>query len=206
LPTSRRRAYTGPNTAGQSINSRDDKQNTTTQEEIRAMKKFVLGALYALCIVSFPAAAQGTLNSYQTVDIKAPIWDVWDAVKDFDGLHTWHPMFSDDELKSGANDEIGAVRTMTVRDGPSFDEELLSFDPVDRKFSYRVIDPAPLPIADYVSTFQVVEGRRGYATILWRSSYRNNSEGKMKDEEVIAFIDGAYRSGLDNLKATLEAR
>jgi len=40
------------------------------------MMKFVLGALYALCIVSFPAAAQGTLNSYQTVDIKAPIWTV----------------------------------------------------------------------------------------------------------------------------------
>ena len=170
------------------------------------MKKFVLGALYAFCIVSFPAAAQGTLNSYQTVDIKAPIWDVWDAVKDFDGLHTWHPMFSDDELKSGANDEVGAVRTMTVRDGPSFDEELLSFDPVDRKFSYRVIDPNPLPIADYVSTFHVTEGRRGYTTILWRANYRTNSDGKMKDEEVIAFIDGAYRAGLDSLKATLEAR
>jgi polyketide cyclase/dehydrase/lipid transport protein len=170
------------------------------------MKKFVLGALYALCIVSFPAAAQGTLNSYQTVDIKSPIWTVWDAVKDFDGLHTWHPMFSDDQLQSGANDEIGAVRTLTVKDGPSFDEELLSFDPMDRKFSYRVKEPSPLPISDYVSTFQVVEGRRGYTTILWRSSYRNNTEGKMKDEEVIGFIDGAYRAGLDNLKATLEAR
>ena len=170
------------------------------------MKKFVLGALYALCIVSLPVAAQGTLNSYQTVDIKAPIWTVWDAVKDFDGLHTWHPMFSDDELKSGANEEIGSVRTMTVKDGPSFDEELLSFDPVDRKFSYRVIDPAPLPIANYVSTFQVVEGRRGYTTILWRSSYSNNSDGKMKDEEVIGFIDGAYRAGLDHLKITLEER
>jgi len=170
------------------------------------MMKFVLGALYALCIVSFPAAAQGTLNSYQTVDIKAPIWTVWDAVKDFDGLHTWHPMFADDELKSGANDEVGAVRTLTVKDGPSFDEELLSFDPADRKFSYRVKEPSPLPISDYVSTFQVVEGRRGYTTILWRSSFRNNTDGKMKDEEVIAFIDGAYRAGLDNLKATLEGR
>jgi mxaD protein len=170
------------------------------------MKKFVLGALYALCIVSFPAAAPGTLNSFQTVDIKAPIWTVWDAVKEFDGVHTWHPMFANDELKSGANDEIGAVRTLTVKDGPSFDEELLSFDALEKKFSYRVIDPAPLPIADYLSTFEVVEGRRGYTTILWRSSYRNNSDGKMKDDEVIAFIDGAYRAGLDSLKAALETR
>jgi len=115
-------------------------------------------------MVSFPAAAQGTLNSYQTVDIKAPIWTVWDAVKDFDGLHTWHPMFSDDELKSGANDEIGAVRTLTVKDGPSFDEELLSFDPVDRKFSYRVKE-RHLADFHYLSTFQLVEGRRGHTTI-----------------------------------------
>ena len=170
------------------------------------MKKFVLWALYALCTASFPATAQGILNSHQAVDIRASIWTVWDAVKDFDGLHKWHPMFSDDVIKSGANEDIGSVRTITVKDGPSFDEELLSFDPVDRKFSYRVIDPAPLPLADYVSTFQVVEGKRGYTTILWRSSFRNNSDGKMKDEEVIGFIDGAYRAGLDNLKSMLEIR
>jgi mxaD protein len=155
--------------------------------------------------VSFPAAAQGLLNSHQSVEIKASIWRVWDAVKDFDGLHKWHPMFADDVLKSGANDEVGSVRTLTVKEGPSFDEELLSFDALEKKFSYRVIDPAPLPLADYVSTFEVVESRRGYTTILWRSSFRNNSDGKMKDDEVIGFIDGAYRAGLDNLKAMFES-
>jgi hypothetical protein len=170
------------------------------------MKKFVFCALYLLCMVSFQAMAQGILNSHQSVDIRASIWTVWDAVKDFDGVPKWHPMFSDDVIKSGANDEIGSVRTLTVKDGPSFDEELLSFDALERKFSYRVIDPAPVPVSDYVSTFQVVEGKRGYTTIVWRSSYRNNSDGKMKDEEVIAFIDGAYRAGLDNLKDMLEIR
>jgi mxaD protein len=157
-------------------------------------------------MVSFPVAAQGLLNSHQSVDVKASIWKVWDAVKDFDSLNKWHPMFSDDMIKSGANGEIGSVRTMTVKDGPSFDEELLSFDALEKKFSYRVIDPAPLPISDYVSTIEVVEGKRGYATILWRSSFRNNTEGKMKDEEVIGFIDGAYRAGLDNLKTMLESQ
>ncbi len=170
------------------------------------MKKFVMGALCALCMVSLPAAAQGLLNSFQSVDIKASIWKVWDAVKDYDGLNKWHPMFSDDVIKSGANDEVGSVRTITVKDGPSFDEELLFFDALERKFSYRVIDPAPLPLSNYVSTFEVVEGKRGYTTILWRSSFRNNSDGKMKDEEVIAFIDGAYRAGLDNLKTMLETQ
>ena len=169
------------------------------------MKKLVMWALCTLCMVSFPAAAQSLLNSHQSVDIKASIWKVWDAVKDFDGLNKWHPMFSDDVLKSGANDVVGSVRTITVKDGPSFDEELLSFDALEKKFSYKVIDPAPLPLSDYVSTFQVIEGRRGYTMIQWRSSFRNNSDGKMKDEEVIGFIDGAYRAGLDNLKTMLES-
>ena len=168
------------------------------------MKKLAMWALFALCAVSVPAGAQSLLNSHQSVEIKASIWKVWDAVKDFDGLHKWHPMFSDDELKSGANGEIGSVRTMTVKDGPSFDEELLAYDALEKKFTYKVIDPAPLPISDYVSTMEVIESRRGYTMILWRSAFHNNSEGKMKDEEVIAFIDGAYRAGLDNLKSMFE--
>jgi len=171
-----------------------------------AMKKILVSALYLLCMASVPASAQSLLNSHESIDIKASIWKVWDAVKDFDGLANWHPMFSDDEIKSGENNEVGAIRTMTVKDGPSFDEELLSYDALDKKFSYRVIDPVPLPIANYVSTFQVIEGRRGYTTILWNSAYRNNSEGKMKDEEVIGFINNAYRVGLDNLKTMLETQ
>lgn len=169
------------------------------------MKKIMQCALYVLCLVSLSATAQGLLNSHQSIEIKASIWKVWDATKNFDGLNTWHPMFSDDVIKSGGDNEVGTIRTMTVKDGPSFDEELLSFDALDKKFSYRVIDPVPLPISDYVSTFQVVEGRRGYTTILWNSAYRNNSDGKMKDEEVIGFINNAYRVGLENLKSMLEA-
>jgi mxaD protein len=175
------------------------------REEIAIMKKLMVLAFCISCLVSLPATAEGLLNSFQSVEIKSSIWKVWDAVKDFDGLNKWHPMFSDDVLKSGSNDEVGSVRTITVKDGPSFDEELLSFDALEKKFSYRVIDPSPLPLSDYVSTFQVIEGRRGYTMIQWRSSFRNNSDGKMKDEEVIGFIDGAYRAGLDNLKIVLES-
>jgi mxaD protein len=162
--------------------------------------------LCIVCLSSLPAAAQGLLNSHESIEIKASIWEVWDAVKDFDGLDKWHPMFSSDVIKSGGNNEVGTVRTMTVKDGPSFDEELLSFDALDKKFSYRLIDPVPLPVSSYVGTFQVIEGRRGYTVILWNSAYRNNSDGKMKDEEVIAFINGALRVGLENLKTTLEAK
>jgi hypothetical protein len=170
------------------------------------MKKVILGAVCLLFTMSLPAGAQGTLNSHESIEIKASVWKVWDAVKDFDGLSTWHPMFSGSEIKSGENGEVGAVRTMTVKDGPSFDEELLSYDALDKKFGYRIIDPAPLPVSSYEATFQVTESRRGYSLIQWNSSYQNSTEGKMKDEEVIAFINNAFRVGLENVKAMLETQ
>ena len=170
------------------------------------MKKIILGALCALFAWSVSAAAQGILNSHESIEIDAPVARVWEAVKDFDGLDKWHPMFSSDVIKSGGNNEVGTVRTMTVKDGPSFDEELLSFDAPARKFSYRLIDPVPLPVSGYSGTLHVIEGRRGHAVVQWYSAYRNNSGGKMKDEEVIAFINGAFRAGLENLKTMLEGK
>ncbi|MEO8158086.1 MAG: SRPBCC family protein [Betaproteobacteria bacterium] len=171
------------------------------------MNKSMLGAaLWVACAMSLPAAAEGVLNAHESIEIRASIWKVWDAVKDFDGLDKWHPMFSSDEIKSGGDNEPGTVRTMTVKDGPSFDEELLSFDALDKKFTYRVIDPVPLPIAGYQASFHVTESRRGYTLISWSGSFRNNSDGKMQDEEVIGFINNAYRVGLENLKGMLETK
>lgn len=166
----------------------------------------MLGALCFLCATSLPVAAQGILNTHESIGIEAPAAKVWDAVKDFDGLHNWHPMFSGTAIKSGGNNEAGTIRTMTVKDGPSFDEELLSFDAANRKFSYRLIDPVPLPISNYTATFEVVEGGRGATLILWNSAYRNNSDGKMKDEEVMTFIGQALRVGLENVKSMLETK
>ena len=166
-------------------------------------KAVLLTAL--LCGLAQPAYAQVVLNSHDSITINAPVEKVWNAVKDFDGLATWHPMFSAGVIKSGANNQPGSVRTMTVKDGPSFDEELLAYDEANRKFSYRLIDPVPLPVAEYTGTFQVVEVKRGTTAILWYSRYVNNSDGKMKDEEVIRFINGAFRVGLENVKVVLEA-
>ena len=44
-----------------------------------SFRKFLTATLAAFCFTGLPAAAQGILNSYQTVEIKASIWDVWDA-------------------------------------------------------------------------------------------------------------------------------
>ena len=168
------------------------------------MKKLITLALASFAVLSFTAHADGRLNSYHSIKIDAAASNVWDIVKDFSGIHNWHPMFSGDVIKSGANNQIGAIRTLTFVDGPSFDEVLVVWDDYERHFTYEVIDPAPLPVKSYRSTMKVIQLEPGVANITWSSSYENNSGGEMADEDLIAFLNGAYQAGFDALKADLE--
>lgn len=170
---------------------------------MKTLLNFVLASFAALSIT---AHAEGKLNAYYSVNINANASDVWDAVKDFDGLENWHHMFSDDVIKSGTNNVVGAVRTLTIQDGPSFDEELLSWDATTRTFSYRVIDPSALPLKNYVSTMTVMQLSPGVSTVTWRSTFENASNGDMPDEDVLGLINGAYQMGLDSLRLDLAVR
>ena len=168
------------------------------------MKKLLKLVLASCAALSFSAHADGMLNSYVSVNIDANASQVWDIVKAFDGLDTWHPVFSGADIKSGTNNVVGAVRTLTIKDGPSFDEELLAFDDMGRTFSYAVIDPAPLPVKGYSSTMTVIQLSPGVSNVTWISSYENNSNGEMSDDEVIAFINGVYKAGLDVVSTMVE--
>lgn len=168
------------------------------------MKTLLKLALASFAMLSFTAHADGKLNSYFSLNIDAPASHVWDVVKDFGGLNNWHPMFSGDVIKSGTNNQIGAVRTLTIQDGPSFDEQLMVWDDHERHYTYRVIDPNPLPIKNYSSTMRVMQLSPGVTNVTWTSTYENNSGGEMPDVELIALINGAYAAGLDALKFEME--
>jgi hypothetical protein len=168
------------------------------------MKTLLKLALASFAMLSFTVHADGKLNSYFSLNIDAPASNVWDVVKDFGGLNNWHPMFSGDVIKSGTNNQIGAVRTLTIQDGPSFDEQLMVWDDHERHYTYRVIDPNPLPIKNYSSTMRVMQLSPGVTNVTWTSTYENNSGGEMPDVELIALINGAYAAGLDALKFEME--
>ncbi|MGD2140115.1 MAG: SRPBCC family protein [Burkholderiales bacterium] len=156
------------------------------------MKKLLNLALASFAAISFSAHAEGILNSYVSININAPASNFWDVVKDFDGLENWCPPFSGADIKSGTNNEVGAIRTLTIKDGPSFDERLLAWDPMQRSFTYMVIDPAPLPVKEYEATLTVIQLSPGLSNATWSSAYQNNSNGDMTDDEVIEFINGVY--------------
>lgn len=168
------------------------------------MKKSLLAMLFIGLCAPLLALAQSTLNAYQIVEIQADARKVWDIAKNWDNLHGWHPVFANDELTGGSNNTVGATRRLTIKDGPSFDEELLAFDDEDMKLTYRIIGENPLPITDYESTLTVVELATGRSLVVWRGAFASKPE--QKDDDNLNLINGVYDAGLDNLKSMVEGQ
>ena len=150
------------------------------------------------------SAPPQTLHVVESVEVKAPVDKVWDAIKDFDGLNKWHPGFSADELVSGANGKAGAVRKLTVKDGPSFTEKLLSYDDAHHSYHYMIVE-SPLPIAHYSSTISVRAGGAGMTKVVWSGRFKrkntsDNPPEAESDAGATKLVKGVYRGGLDNLK------
>ncbi|HEY6483645.1 MAG TPA: SRPBCC family protein [Steroidobacteraceae bacterium] len=172
------------------------------------MKKAVLGTLLAL-IATWPAlgAPPKLLHVTQSVDIAAPVERVWDTVKSFDSLDKWHPGFSKDTLVKGTNDKPGAVRSLTIKDGPSFTEELLAFSDKSHSFRYRIVE-SPLPIKGYVSRLSVSPGPNGGSRVTWSGTFRRKNAAEHPPENesdagVTKLVTGVYDGGLKNLQKML---
>lgn len=177
--------------------------------EDNSMKNTTL-VLAILCLIG-SALAQAeppkTLKVVKSVEIAAPVEKVWALVKDFDSLNKWHPAFTRDEIVKGTNNQPGAVRSLSVKDGPTFTEELLAFDDKTHSYRYRIIE-SPLPITDYVSHLSVHPGRNGGSRVTWSGTFkrRNASDSPPEAESdagVVKFVSGVYDGGLGNLKKML---
>lgn len=166
------------------------------------------GLLAACVLATASAAPPKTLHVSETVEVKAPPDKVWATVKNFDSLNKWHPGFSNDQLVSGSNNTVGAVRKLTIKDGPVITEKLLAFDDASRSFRYMIVD-SPLPVAHYVSTVAVRAGADGMTKVTWRGTFKrkntaDNPPEAESDAGVTKLLQGVYRGGLDNLKKMLE--
>lgn len=146
-------------------------------------------------------AAHG-LTSNKSIEVNAPPTAVWNIVKDFDGLNKWHPAFSNDVLQKGANGQVGAVRAITLKDGPTFTEELTAYNDANRTYSYKIVE-SPLPIDQYQSTMTVQPKGNG-SLVKWSGNFITKAGSGKTDADAQGLIDGAYQAGLDNIKKMAE--
>ena len=172
----------------------------------RAFAVAALAAIVTPCLVF--AAPPKQLKVVETVTIKAPADKVWATVKDFDSLNKWHPALAKDEIISGTNNKPGAVRALSIKDGPVIKEKLLAFSEHNQSFTYKFTD-TPFPIKDYVSTLHVKAEKGGTTLVKWSSTFKRknpaaNPPDAENDDAGVKLITGIYKGGLDNLKKMLE--
>jgi Polyketide cyclase / dehydrase and lipid transport len=171
------------------------------------MKQLFATAFVALALAgcsSMEHKSMAGLTSNKSVEINAAPAAVWNIVKGFDGLNKWHPAFSGDVLKSGANGQVGAVRAITLKDGPTFTEELTAYNDAKMMYSYKIIE-SPLPLDKYTSTMTVTPKGNG-SVLTWVGNYITKAGSGKTDADSQGLIDGAYQAGLDNVKKMAEGK
>lgn len=172
--------------------------------------KRIAAAVLGLAVLSQAAFAADLLVVSEAIEVKKSPSEVWAFVKRFDGLKDWHPAFSNSDIIKGKDGELGAVRQLTVKDGPSFTESLRALNNENMSFTYDIIE-SPLPLKDYVSTVGVRPNEEGGSIVSWSGVMRRKNEAASppegeSDAAVVKFITGAYQGGLQNLKKVLEAK
>jgi mxaD protein len=167
-----------------------------------------------LCALSllasgYCAANAALLEVRKAIVIEAPADKVWSAAENFDGLNTWHPAVAKDVIVDGRNNETGAVRLLTLQDGGTIKERLLSFDAAGHRFRYAIVEGV-LPVSNYTSSFVVRSVAPGKTSVTWSGRFQRKDLGpspadNANDKTAVDTITGVYRAGLDNLKKIVEA-
>jgi hypothetical protein len=173
----------------------------------------LLAAGFAGLIASAPVLADAEeLSIFHSITIDAPADEVWAMAGDFGGIQRWAPGTESSRLILHDRNETGAIRQLRRRgDGTQVTEQLLDYDPLNRRMAYTYVD-GEVRAADYYSELRVKEVGPDRSVVEWRGRFRrlaywtDTPPPGQDDKSALDFLNGAYRSGLANLKKVLEAR
>ncbi len=173
----------------------------------------LLAAGFAGLLVCAPAFADAEeLSIFHSVTIDAPADEVWAMAGDFGGIQRWAPGTESSRLILHDRNETGAIRQLRRRgDGTQVTEQLLDYDPLNRRMVYTYVD-GEVRAADYYSELQVKEVGPDRSLVEWRGRFRRLAYWTdvpapgQDDKAALDFLNGAYRNGLTGLKKVLESR
>ena len=132
--------------------------------------------------------------------IDAPIGKVWERIRDFNGLPSWHPRMVESQIEDGkAATEIGCVRNFKVASGATVREKLLAFSDDEYLTTYSIIGH-PAPISNHTATLKlerVTDGDRTFA--VWTSQF--DAPEEKADEIARGMADNVFQGGFEALKS-----
>lgn len=177
------------------------------------MKRLMI-MLATACLFPLTASAHGPSPQKvvkETV-IKAEPAKVWAVLKDFGGIHKWHPAVADTKMeqrKDADSDAMLPHRILTLKDGGSIVEKLREASDADMKLDYKMVE-GTIPVSNYRAVMQVKAGPgAGESTLTWTGRFYNKAnsmEAKPGEDNptAVAAINGIYDAGLAGLKRMLE--
>ena len=174
--------------------------------------KLISATALALTVLAsgYSVAAAPELHVHKTVTINASADKVWNLVKDFNALNTWHPAVAKDDIVEGTNNSVGAVRLLSLKGGGTIKEKLLAFDATGHSFRYAIVEGA-LPVSGYTSRLSVKSAGAGKSSVTLSGKFQRKNTGdnpgdSENDKTAVDTVTGVYQSGLDNLKKMAEAQ
>ncbi len=145
--------------------------------------------------------------------IKAEPAQVWAVIKDFGGIHTWHPSVISStvgHMKDSEGIEF-AYRTLTLKDGGTVVEKLRETQGDGMKLSYIMMQ-GDIPVSNYSSWMTVKPGPgTGESTVTWVGRFSNKANAVeappgQDNKTAVAAINAIYDAGLEGMKQLMEVR
>lgn len=138
----------------------------------------------------------------RTAIVDAPLPEVWEVLRDFNGHDRWHPAVATSQVERGGDsDRVGCVRRFRLNDGSELREKLLSLSDLETAFSYCLLD-TPVPLFNYVAHVRLLPVTDGDRTFWdWRSRF---DTPKGREAELGRMVgDDIYQAGIDAIRAHL---
>ena len=121
--------------------------------------------------------------------------EMWRRIGDFQGVAGWHP-----GIAGCTPQEAGEVRELALPDGHKVVERRVA--QTDRSYTYRILDPGPLPVSDYEATIAAHDGEGGGSVVDWRARF---VPAGASEADAVEVIKGIFDSGLEALARRPEA-
>jgi mxaD protein len=175
---------------------------------MRNILTVLLAALVSLAPQAFGADAN-MLTARQSIRINAPPEAVWAVLGDFNGLPRWLSFIEYSEIVVGTDNEVGAIRLVTRRNGTKVTERLLEYDPHGMRLAYTYVDGAVMA-SDYFPVLTVKDGGNGTSLVEWSARFKRLAYAVdppppgQDDKSLTDLYNGLYKAGLESLKRVVE--
>ena len=134
--------------------------------------------------------------------IDAPIERVWAVLRDFNSHDQWHDAVDRSRIEGDErSDQIGCVRSFTLKDGNRIREQLLTLSDTEHKSTYCIVE-ATVPLQRYVAAITlkpVTDGNRTFWH--WESTFATPPGKERELHDMVA--QGVYETGFENLRRHL---